>query len=155
LDHARKQYDCVFQLQWSRRPWAPHLEEADAGIGSRAGFFWHACWYFRGGRPFDLNGFWEDIGDVQKYLTFVCTNSASSLEVSFSALEDQSAVSSMIEHCFDAALYRLGHGIDDLSHDAWIRSVGDIDSRVQVGTPWSDVNSSFKGKITLFGAGAM
>jgi hypothetical protein len=60
IEHAQRQYETTFELRYSRRPWA----KAPGGkqtISGMPGYIWHAFWYFKGGRSFDLGKFWRDI----------------------------------------------------------------------------------------------
>jgi len=50
IEHARRQYDTIFSLSLSCRPWAEALAPNEAQLGRRPGYVWHACWYFRGGQ---------------------------------------------------------------------------------------------------------
>lgn len=151
IEHARRQYDTTFSLTLSRRPWAEPLAEKEVHLGSRPGYVWHACWFFRGGRAFNLSRFWRDIEVNKELITLVCAYSPSSLHVSFSALEDQKQVSNLIGRCFDAALTNLGHHFCEDDHDEWARRYSNVDPRVHAATPWASVDPAME-DISLFSA---
>lgn len=151
VDHAARQYDTSFRLLCSRRPWASPASPGQP-ISGVPGYIWHAVWYFRGGRPFDLRRFWSDLGSVQPEVLLVCADTASSLEVSFSAVDDPVAIADAIGTCFDAALGSLGHGTGTSEgHLEWCQRYADVDPRVHAGTLWASVDSSMTG-VTLFDA---
>ncbi|WP_241022049.1 Swt1 family HEPN domain-containing protein [Burkholderia sp. Ac-20353] len=151
IEHARRQYDTSFSLAFSSRPWAEHRTTNEAQLGRRAGYVWHARWYFRGGRSFDLARFWRDIAIHKDLIMLVCADSASSLHVSFSALEDQQQVSDVIGLCFDAALSNLGHHLCEDDPFAWARRYANVDPRVHAGTPWAVMDPAWEG-FSLFSA---
>lgn len=151
IDHARKQYETNFKLSLSCRPWAAPLPDNEPQLGQRAGYVWHACWYARGGQSFNLERFWRDIGADKTLIMLVCANSPSSLQLSFSALEDQQQVSDVIGRSFDAALMNLERqpaGEDDAM---WAQRYSDVDPRVHAATPWASADHSMEG-VRLFGA---
>ncbi len=151
IEHANRQYDTSFRLAVSKRPWAESLPPDDGELGSRAGYVWHACWYFRGGWAFDLARFWRDIAIHKDLIMLVCADSSSSLQVSFSALEDQRQVSDVIGRCFDAALTNRGyHRSEDDPFD-WARRFANVDPRVHAGTPWAGVDPAWE-ECNLFSA---
>lgn len=151
VEHARRQYDTSFSLAYSLRPWAEPLTGDVRQLGSRAGYIWHARWYFRGGRSFDLAKFWRDVSIYKDLIVLVCADSASSLQVSFSALEDQQQVSDLIGRSFDAALTNLGHSLCEDDPDAWTRRYANVDPRVHAGTPWAGIDPAWDG-CRLFSA---
>ena len=151
VKHAEQQYDTSFELRCSARPWVAPLRGKQATSGT-PGYIWHAFWYFRGGRSFDLRGFWRDIEPFHEAVLLVCSDGPSSVNVSFSAMDDPSLVADSIGRCFDAALYRIGTGgstDDDLT--GWRERYSEIDPRVHVLTPWSSIDESM-GAISVFGA---
>ena len=153
LKHAHRQYETSFTIRWSCRPWAKQLPAKDSISGTK-GYLWHAQWYFRGDRFLDLRAFWND-GFLQisrEPILFVCASDSSSLEISFSALEDPDVVADAIGDCFDAALTGLRYGRDiDNDYASWTKLYADLDPRVQAGGPWSIVDDSTQ-PITLFSA---
>jgi hypothetical protein len=150
INHADRQYETSFRLQCSRRPWSEHPIQGQT-INGVPGYIWHANWYFRGGRPFDLRGFWRDIEPFRDVIIMVCADSSSSIDVSFSALDDEKIIVDIIGHCFDVALYNLRHGYDTEDYIQWRERYADLDPRVQAGTPWSSIEESMQG-ISVFGA---
>lgn len=151
INHAERQYDTSFRLSISRRPCADSIRGGEEHLGGRPGYIWHACWYFRGGRFFDLSRFWRDLESCKESIMLVCADTPSSLEVTFSAMEDQKRVSDVIGRCFDAALTNLGRHDGEDDYAAWARSYSNIDPRVHAGTPWASIVPSMEG-ISIFGA---
>lgn len=151
LEHARRQYDTIFSLSYSFRPWAKPLKSNDVQLGLRVGYVWHARWYFRGGRSFDLAKFWRDIAIYKDLIMLVCADSESSLQVSFSALEDQQQVSEAIGQIFDAVLRNIGHLPSEVDPKTWARRYANVDPRVHAGTSWASMDPSWE-QCSLFGA---
>jgi hypothetical protein len=151
IEHGSRQYDASFRLLVSTRPWARPLAPEDAQLGSRAGCVWHACWYFRGGRFFDLEQFWREIEIEKDLIMLVCADSPSSLQISFSALEDQQQVSDAIGRSFESALanVRFTHYSDEPA--VWARRFANVDPRVHAGTPWAAIDAQMRG-VSLFSA---
>jgi Swt1-like HEPN len=149
IKHAERQYDTVFELRHSSRPWVklPNEERTISGI---PGYIWHAFWYFRGGRSFPLDRFWRRLQYYCDPILLVCSD-PSSISVSFSAMEEPQIVADVIGKCFDAALSSIRHGIagDDC---AWQERYKDIDPRVHVLSPWTVVEESMHHHISIFGA---
>ncbi len=150
IKHAEQQYDTVFDLRYSRRPWAA-APTAQQTITGAPGFIWHATWYFRGGRSFNLEGFWREVEYWSDPFLLVCADHPYSLSVSFAAVEDPNVVANAIGKCFDAALMNLGRGaaMDSLS---WQQRYGDIDPRVHTFSAWTIVDESMAKNISMFGA---
>lgn len=149
IEHANRQYDTSFRLKVSTRPWAQPPASQDTQLGARAGCVWHACWYFRGGRFFDLEEFWREIEIEKDLIMLVCADSSSSLQVSFSALEDQQQVSDAIGRSFDSALANVRFTHNDVDPVTWARRFANVDPRVHAGTPWASVSPSMRG-VSLF-----
>ena len=150
IDHAEQQYKTIFELRCSRRPWAASVPGNDT-ISAVPGYLWHAFWYFKGRRSFDLRGFWRDIEGIHDMILLVCAESPSSINVSFSALDDADLISKVIGHCFDAALYRIRDGIEGEDLMEWQRHYSDVDPRVHVSTAWSSIDPSMRG-VSIFSA---
>ena len=150
IEHARNQYDTLFTLMYSKRPWTVSVGDKTS-ISGIPGYLWHASWHFRGGRPFDLATFWRDISPWHNLLVFVCAD-RSSISISFSAKEDPEAVADAIGYCFDAALFSLGKGLRDSDFNAWKTCYADLDARVHISTAWSIVEESMRSRISIFGA---
>lgn len=151
IAHGAGQYQTSFRLLVSRRPWAKPMAPGEQQIGPRPGYVWHACWYFRGGRFFDLAQFWQDIEDDKELVMLACAASSSSLELSFSAVEDPQHVSDVIGHCFVAALENQRFIPCDEDPDAWARRFANVDPRVHAGTPWATLGPSMAG-ASIFSA---
>lgn len=151
IEHARRQYDTIFQLRYSRRPWAAVAPD-NRTIAGEPGYIWHAYWYFRGGRPFDLARFWHYIDHVHDLVLLVCADTPSSLSISFAAKEDPQAVADAIGYSFDSALMSLGRGPGDNGFEAWRARYADIDARVHVSTPWSSIEEAMRNQVSIFGA---
>jgi hypothetical protein len=149
IAHASMQYDTSFRLMVSTRPWAQPPAPHDIQLGPRAGCLWHACWYFRGGRSFDLEQFWRELEIDKDLIMLVCADSASSLQISFSALEDQQQVSDVIGRSFESALANIRFAHHEEDPAAWARRFANVDPRVHAGTPWAAVHPSMRG-ISLF-----
>ncbi len=135
LDHAARQYETDFHLSWSRRPWSMP-PSANSTLSGVQGYIWHAEWMFRGDRSLDLGNFWNDAGldPCRESILFVCANSSSSVEVSFSSMENPTEVADAIGCCFDAVIRnqrRYRNSNDDYA--TWTRSCADLDPRVQAG----------------------
>ncbi|MGA3890670.1 Swt1 family HEPN domain-containing protein [Ralstonia nicotianae] len=150
IEHANRQYETAFRLSLSRRPWAERLAPNERQLGCRPGYVWHACWYFRGGRSFNLAKFWRDLEFDKGPIMLVCANSPSSLQVSFSALEDQKEVSDIIGRSFDAALTNLQHRPTEDDYAEWVQRYSNVDPRVHVATPWASIDPSTE--VSIFGA---
>lgn len=151
IDHAERQYDTTFRLLLSRRPWAEPLALNEKQLGCRPGYVWHACWYFRGGRSFNLSKFWRDLQSDSSLIMLVCADNASSLQVSFSSLEDQKKISDVIGGSFDAALMNLGHGPCEDGYIEWAKRYSNVDPRVHAATPWAGIDPSMRG-VSVFSA---
>jgi hypothetical protein len=150
IKHAQRQYDTIFKLKWSRRPWATKLPIHQKTINGVSGYIWHAFWYFRGGRSFDLEKFWKEIDYWRAPILLVCADYPSSISVSFSVMEKPEDVNDAIGRCFDAALYSLGRGARS-DANLWRERYNEIDPRVLVFSPWTLVDESMHG-ISMFGA---
>src|SRR5690606_22302278 len=135
IDHAERQYETIFELRYSRRLWTKPPSDKRAPSGT-PGYLWHAFWYFRGGRSFDLGGFWQDIARSRELVLFVCADTSSSISVSFSTLQDPVKVADTIGTSFDAALSHLGRGQPPTDITRWQVQYSEVDPRVQVATPW-------------------
>lgn len=149
--HAEKQYETTFELRYSRRPWAKALRN-DETISGMPGYVWHAFWYFRGGRSFDLDRFWRYVEYRRDPILLVCADDPSSISVSFAAMEEPAAVADTIGGCFDAALMSLGGRLENSDLEAWRSRYVQLDPRVHLLTPWSFIEDSMRDKITIFGA---
>lgn len=150
VEHAERQYETIFELRYSRRPWAGS-SIAKQTISGVPGYIWHASWLFRGGRPFDLFGFWRDIKTYRNAILMVCADSPSAIEVSFSAVDDPKTIADLVGQCFDAALMNLGHGRAFDDYTQWRKRYADLDPRVQVATQWSSIDESMQG-VSMFSA---
>jgi hypothetical protein len=150
IQHAERQYETSFALRYSRRAWAKSTgkEQTISGI---PGYIWHAFWYFKGGRSFDLGKFWRDIEDCRELILLVCADGPSSISVSFAAVEDPKVIADVIGLCFDAVLMRIGHGHATDDYVQWQQRYATVDPRVQVGTPWSSIEEAMRG-ISVFAA---
>jgi hypothetical protein len=150
INHAERQYETVFDLRYSRRPWAtaPVPQQTISGV---PGFIWHATWHFRSGRSLDLEAFWREVEYWSDPFLLVCAAFPSSLSVSFAAVEDPNAVANAIGKCFDAALMSLGRGaaIDSIS---WQKRYSEIDPRVHTFSAWTIVDASMRNSISMFGS---
>ena len=150
IRHAERQYDTLFKLRYSRRPWVKS-SNINKTINGASGYIWHAFWYFRGGRSFQLESFWKEIESCRAPIIFVCADYPSSISVSFSAMEDSEVVANAIGRCFDAALYSLG--LRGAANDINLLRArhADIDPRVLVSSPWALVDE-FMHDISMFSA---
>jgi hypothetical protein len=149
IEHARRQYDTNFRLTLSRRPWAAPLAPNEVQLGCRPGYVWHACWYFRGGRSFNLSKFWRDLQFHKSLIMLVCADRSSSLQVSFSALEDQKQISDVIGMSFNAALSNIGHKPCEDDYLEWARRYSNVDPRVHAATPWAGIDPEMEG-VSIF-----
>lgn len=150
VEHADRQYETTFELRYSRRPRC----ESSSGkqtISGVPGHVWHAFWYFRGGRSFDLRSFWRDVARYRDTILMVCADSPSSIDVSFSAMDDPKTIADAIGLCFDAALYCIGRGSASDDYTQWRERYAELDPRVQVVTPWSTIDESMHG-VSVFSA---
>lgn len=150
IQHAERQYEAIFELRYSRRLWASSTGQEQT-ISGLPGYIWHAFWYFKGGRPFDLGKFWRDIERCRELIMLVCADDPSSISVSFAAVEDPQAIADVVGLCFDAALMRIGSGHATDDYMQWQERYATVDPRVQVGTPWSSIEESMRG-ISVFAA---
>lgn len=153
IKHAERSYDTIFELKYSRRPWSNTTTPIKT-ISGVSGYVWHAFWYFRGGRPFKLDKFWQDIKLHNDSILLVCAETSSSISVSFSAMEDPKTISNTIGECFDAALTSIGR--DDRSYIGsgnWQEKYADLDPRVHIASPWALVEESMRENgISIFNA---
>jgi hypothetical protein len=127
------------------------------------GYIWHAIWYFRGGRLFELDRFWGNLEYYREPILLVCADGPSSIEVSFAAMEKPEIVADVIGKCFDSALYSLGPRItgDFIGLNrrasprpwvsAWQQRYNDLDPRVHVWSPWIVIDGSMR-SISIFDA---
>jgi hypothetical protein len=150
VEHAERQYDTIFKLRFSRRPWSKLSAEMQT-IAGVPGCVWHAFWYFRGGRSLRLDKFWHDIEALRDLILFVCADSPSSVQVSFSAVDDPESIADAIGHCFDSALYRIDSRNDSEDYLRWCNRYTELDPQVHVGTPWASVEKEMRG-ISIFTA---
>lgn len=150
INHAERQYETNFALRYSRRRWAKPLEEKQSVAGV-SGYIWHAGWFSRGGRSFELERFWRDIEPYHPALLMVCSDSPNSIEVSFAAVEDSKTIGNAIGGCFDAALFSLDSPWASSDYTKWREQYTNLDPRVQVDTPWSLIDESMEG-LSVFGA---
>lgn len=152
IGHAKRQYETVFHLRWSRRPWAPSTQPTPPLSGTR-GYVWHATWHICN-RCLNLRDFWLDDawGDLRDVLLLVCATGPHSVEISFPALEDASTVAEAIGTAFDLVLYhQLRGNLPDDSYEGWAELNADLDPQVQTHSTWSIVEDSTK-PISIFGA---
>ena len=152
IQHAQRQYETSFDLNWSFRPWINHVS-ANGPVEGKAGYIWHAHWHMRA-RGLNLRRFWEDdqLDPWRDSILFLCATGPGAFEVSFAALEDPRAIADTIGACFDLALYHQARG--DLPEDVykrWGALHADMDPRVQTHSAWSIVDDSTK-PISIFGA---
>jgi hypothetical protein len=150
IDHADQQYKTTFELLCSKRPWVTTYAPAN-GIAGQPGFIWHAFWYFRGGRNFDLRRFWKQISSLSKVMIWVCMDGPSSLNVSFSALEDPETVSEVVDQCFDAALTSILMA-PEADYGAWVERYRGLDPQIQVDSVWAVCDPKMPPTISMFGA---
>ena len=150
VKRAERQYDTIFELRYSRRPWAKALLNEQTISGS-PGYLWHAFWYFRGKRGFKLDRFWNQIEPYADNVVLVSADSPSSVSVSFAAVEDPKAIANTIGHCFDAALLSIEYGFDLDRFETWQARYAELDPRVQVATPWTAIEDSIR-DVSIFGA---
>jgi hypothetical protein len=146
--HAERQYETIFSLQYSRRPWVNSSigQETISGI---PGYIWHACWVYRRNGAFILSRFWQAIRAHHNNILMLCADTPSSIEVSFSAMEDPETIADAINECFHAALRHTGSRVDDFTE--WEKRYAEIDPRVQVTTPWTIIDTSMQG-VSVFNA---
>ena len=143
VEHAHGQYNTVFQLRYSRRPWVKSAidQETVSGI---PGYIWHAHWIYRGGKGINLRRFWRNIGYYHNTILMLCADTPSSIEVSFPAMDDPQTIADAIGECFHAVLRNIGFGSASEDFDGWRERHADIDPRVQVGTPWAMIDDSIQ-----------
>jgi hypothetical protein len=152
VEHADQQYEVRFALRFSRRPWAEPLAAINQVTG-KAGYLWHATWYIRSGFV-DLRGFWEDssLNRHRDLIVFVCANSPAKMEVSFAAVDNPQTVADAIGTCFDGLLDNLRReSIPDRVWETWAGIYDDLDSRVQVNSPWPIIDDGTV-PVSMFGA---
>jgi len=152
IAHAERQYETVFDLRCSRRPWAPPTQPTCPLSGTR-GYVWHAAWYMRN-RGLNLRDFWTDNawGGLRDALLLVCATDPHSIEISFPALEDAATVAETIGTAFDLVLrHQLRGNLPQDSYKRWVEVNADLDPRVQTHSTWSIVDDSTK-PISIFGA---
>jgi hypothetical protein len=144
VEHAERQYETIFELRFSRRPWAK-LPSPLSTIAGIPGCVWHAFWYFRGGRSFRLDAFWRRIEALRDLILLVCADDASSVQVSFAAVDDPDNIADAIGYCFDAALSSLGSRSQREDYSRWQTRYAELDPQVHVWTPWSLIEKDMRG----------
>ena len=152
VDHANRQYDTRFVLRYSKRPWSTLRKKTDV-ISGVEGYIWHATWVLASSY-LNLRDFWADsyLDNHRDLIMFVCSNDPVSVEVSFAALDDPSAVADAIGNCFDALILNSHRGeVPDRLWRRWAEVNVDLDPRVQVVTPWSVIDDTTT-PVTIFGA---
>lgn len=151
VDHAARRYDIFFGLEASCRPWAGPMD-LNSNITGRPGLFWHATWMLRGTDSFNLDQFWRRASAAQSAIVFVTAITPRMLDISFSALESATTIADAIGTAFDSLIEtRLRGGGNFDSYEQWIASVSNLDQRIQVNSPWTDLPpTSFP--ISIFGA---
>ena len=150
VEHAERQYETSFELRFSRRPWA-RLPSPLSTIAGVPGCVWHAFWYFRGGRAFRLDEFWRRIEGLRDLILLVCADDASSVQVSFAAVDNPKNVADAIGYCFDAALMSLGSRVEREDGSRWQARYAELDPQVHVWTPWSLIEKDMRG-ASIFAA---
>jgi hypothetical protein len=137
LDHADRQYDVRFRLEYSHRPWVdPSRHDS---VNGRPGVLWHATWLL-GAVEVPVADLWRRLagapGKVQDRIVHLLATS-SSITATFAAADDADAIADAIGHVFDALLTVSRHGERDFAapphiREHWRAGVGELPRRVQV-----------------------
>ena len=151
LGHARSNYDTNFVMRYSRRPWAERRTPNDPVTG-RTGYLWHAAWYVGQG-GLDLRSLWNDtyLDKHRDLIVYLCATGPSSVEFSFSAVDDPTSIADAIGDVFDGVLTNTGRYARVEWDEGWAARYSDLDARVQTDSPWSIVDDSTV-PITMFRA---
>ncbi len=104
IDHAASNYGVDFELNFSHRTWAPDYQDGEP-ISGQAGYLWHALFVLHND-GIDLKYLWNDTAlrrpAIRERLVYLCADSPYALDVSFSAMDDPSAIADAIGNLFDA-----------------------------------------------------
>lgn len=133
LEHADRQYETGFQLEYSVRPWASH--PPDDSLGS-PGILVHATWILRDDALVPPRAFWEDTGldarGARDLIVFVTHPYDSMVSVTFSGADDPGAVADAIGTCFDAVLGQRDRHPSERRRRRWRIDSQGLDWRVHV-----------------------
>jgi hypothetical protein len=106
IEHARRQYDTMFSLSYSSRPWA--RVRVKEPISNQPGVLIHARWFARGDAAIWPREFWQDgyldQDGVRDMIVLVTHSSDADVAVTFSAADDPNKIADAIGVCFDVAL---------------------------------------------------
>ncbi|KOV27075.1 hypothetical protein ADK90_02930 [Streptomyces sp. XY413] len=153
LRHAERQYDVVFRLSYTLRPFAT-APENDAPISGGSGLIWKATFHLRGQevRPSSL---WRESyldGNVRQLLIHMLLDHGT-VSFTFPAVDDADRVADAIGEAFDAVLLnvrpRRGATERELS-ESRMRSIH-LDPRIQQDAGWNVVDDTTV-PISIFGA---
>ena len=110
--HAERNYEIYFRLTFSRRPWADAYHNSTR-ISGRPGFLWHAVFNLHGD-GFEVANLWNDYEmtrpRARSSVVYFCTDSPTSVDISFAAVDDPHIVADSIGDCFDAVLNASRYG---------------------------------------------
>jgi hypothetical protein len=168
IEHAARQYDVGYWLEYTRRPWA---DAAPTHISGTAGTLWHLHLVFRSS-ALDARTFWESpyldqarrahlsFGEpseptgpsARELLVHALQPYPSSLIMTFAAVGDPDAVADAIGACFNAALSASSRRYEP-EWDDWRADVADLDPRFQGGTALAVGEESPTRRFSIFGAG--
>jgi HEPN superfamily Swt1-like protein len=129
-DHARGQYKTNFHVNFSRRPWAATAKTATGTPGVLV----HASWYVRDGFVFP-HIVWPDLaqqGFDPALIVHYVQDSASHVQVVFSAVDSHEAVAEAIEYSFQAVLDGIERYRDNDSYGRWTDRAQELDPRCHI-----------------------
>jgi hypothetical protein len=135
INHARNQYDTMFRLSASRRPWWSDAAPAE-------GQLWHATLIVRG-ESWDPAGIWSDYyldGGKRPLMIFATFSHSSRVDFSFSGVDDPALVSETIGTLFEVMLgpHARVRGEDPRWwRDGVSLSTQNLPPKVQVRSPWA------------------
>jgi hypothetical protein len=153
--HAERQYDTSIEVHLTRRRWAEPLD--DSGPSGKPGYLWRVNFVIGGSRRFNVAGFWRDVLQtrVNEYLVHMLVDGPWSIDFTFAAVDDDTAVANSIGSLFDMLLSNSRRTDDVMGREetkAWTERAAQLDYRLLVSSGWGMVGPDTV-PITLFGAG--
>ncbi|MFJ6633324.1 Swt1 family HEPN domain-containing protein [Streptomyces sp. NPDC091376] len=153
IKHAQLQYDVVFRLSYTIRPFATAPSDG-AAISGGAGLLWRATFHMRGQevRPSTL---WRDsyLDLSARQLLVHMLIDHGTVSFTFPAVDDSKRVADAIGEAFDAVLLsaRPYRGLSERELvESPMRSIH-LDPRIQINSVWNVVDDTTV-PITIFGA---
>ncbi|MGQ4343810.1 Swt1 family HEPN domain-containing protein [Streptomyces sp. SAS_275] len=153
IQHADSQYDVVFRLSYTVRPYATDPAEGDPISGS-TGLLWKATFHLRGREP-RASALWRDSyldRNARQLLVHMLLDSGK-VAFTFPAIDDSNRVADAIGEAFDAVLLNLRSGREKSERELIeypMRSIH-LDPRIAMNSGWNIVDDTTV-PISIFGA---